>query len=186
MRSTITKTKFILQTCGLAFLLFFANTAVAQLIPISLEQRIEKSTIIFEGKVVGHTSYWDDSKSSIYTSYVIDVSKLFKGKLSNNYLEIITRGGRVGNRMEQVTNTLELKIGDTGIFTGIDNLTKITTQTNLQKITPYAGIQGFIKYDPENGTARDVFNTYKNISTELYSKIFAQTKTNFKAINKVN
>ncbi|MES2650907.1 MAG: hypothetical protein V4663_04160 [Bacteroidota bacterium] len=80
MLSHPTKTKFALRTLGLVLFLSFTHTAFAQLIPISLEQRIEKSTTIFEGKVVSHASYWDDMKVNIYTSYVFEVTKLFKGK----------------------------------------------------------------------------------------------------------
>ena len=49
--------KIILAT--IAFL--YLNSAFAQLVPISLDERIDKATTIFEGRVVSQTSYWDES-----------------------------------------------------------------------------------------------------------------------------
>jgi len=51
------------------------------------------------------------------------------------------------------------------------------------KLKAYAGLQGFIKYDLKNGTANDVFNTYKNVK-EVYDKIVGLTKISFKAVQK--
>ncbi len=184
MLSHSTKTKFVLRTLGLAFLLSFTHTAFAQLTPISLEQRIEKSTTIFEGKVVSHASYWDEAKSSIYTLNVVDVYKVFKGQVTTKQIELITKGGILGNKMQRVSHSLELKISDVGVFTAIPSTSKLGTQTNFTKLRTYAGVQGFIKYDLVNKSASDVFNNYKNITKELYSKIVAHTKTSIKTVQK--
>lgn len=175
---------FIKKTL-LSCILFFCFTAVdAQLIPIPLDQRIENATTILEGKVISQTSYWDETKTQIYTSNVIEIYKLFKGKLSSNQVEIITKGGIVGNDMQRVSHTLELTIGDTGIFTAVPNTSKIITKEKLTKLKAYSGAQGFIKYDLKMGTAKDPFNNYKNVTKEVYSKIVGRTKANFKTIQK--
>lgn len=183
MRST-SKPNLFQQVVGFMILLFITSTVSAQLVPISLAQRIEKSTTVLEGKVVSQTSYWDETKTYIYTSNVVEVYKLFKGKLNTDKVEVITRGGIVGDRMERVTNMLELKIGETGVFTAVDNMVNLVTSANLTKLNTYAGIQGFIKYDLSNSSAKDMFNKYNNITKEVYSKIVALTHNKFKTIKK--
>jgi hypothetical protein len=182
MRSNLTKRKIVLIFTVLQFCIF--NAAFGQFVPISLAQRIEKSTTIFEGKVISQSCYWDETKTHIYTSNVVEVYKIFKGKLTSLQVEIITRGGIVDNDMERIYNTLELKIGDIGIFTAIASTTKIKTKSNLTKLKAYAGMQGFIKYDLASNSAKDVFNEYINIKKELYPKIETLTKTNMKTIKK--
>lgn len=164
---------------------FFTTHAVfGQFVPISLDQRIEKSTTIFEGKVISQASYWNQTKTHIYTSNVVEVYKLFKGDLSTDKVEIITIGGIIGDRIERVTNMLTLNIEDTGIFTSIPNNIAVTTMAKLPKFITYAGIQGFIKYNLENGSAADLFNEYKNVGPDLYRKIMIQTELNIKVIQK--
>lgn len=156
----------------------------AQFVPISLNQRVENSTAIIEGKVISQASYWDETRTHIYTANVIEVYKIFKGNLTSNRVEIITMGGVIGDRVEHVTNMLTLKIGETGIFTAIPNTQKLITNTELTQLKTYAGIQGFIKYNLESGSAADLFNEYKNVDTDLHRKIIAQTKLNIKIIQK--
>lgn len=178
------ETILLLPTIALALILFSFNTAFAQLIPISLDQRIDQATTILEGKVISQTSYWDENHVHIYTSNIVEVYKIFKGQLTAKQAEIITRGGIVGNKMERISNTLTLNIDDIGVFTAIPNTAKIATKVNLTKLKAFAGMQGFIKYNLINGSAEDVFNHYKNITKELHSKIISITKTSIKTIQK--
>lgn len=184
LSNSIKKTCSFLQTPGLVLMLFSFNTVFAQLIPISLTQRIDSASTILEGKVISQTSYWNESQTNIYTSNIVEIYKIFKGQLTSSQVELITKGGIVGNRMERVTNTLELNVGDIGIFTAIKSTAKITTKASLIKLRAFAGMQGFIRYDLTNNSAKDVFNDYRDITKELYSKIVAQTKTNVKTIQK--
>lgn len=178
------KTNLLLRrfALALALILLSFNIVFAQLFPISLDQRIDQATTILEGKVIGQTSYWDESQTHIYTSNIVEVYKVFKGQLTGKQAEIITRGGIVGNKMERVSNTLALNLGDIGIFTAVSNTTKVITKANLTKLKAFAGMQGFIKYNLINRSAKDVFNDYKDIVKELHSKIITQTKTEIKTI----
>jgi len=172
------------RTTILIYLLLSVNILHAQFVPISLNQRIENSTAILEGKVISQASYWDETKTHIYTSNIIEVYKIFKGDSTSKKVEMITVGGVVGDKVEYVTNMLTLKIGDTGVFTAIPNTQKLSTKTELPRLKTYAGIQGFIKYNLESGIAADLFNEYKDIDIDLYQKITNQTKLNIKIIQK--
>jgi hypothetical protein len=178
---------FVLISAGfLAILLFCFNSTSAQLIPISLDQRIDNSTAIFEGKVIRQTSYWDNTKTHIYTSNIVEVYKVFKGESIAKEIELITRGGIVGDNMQRVSHNLVLNIGDAGVFTAVVNTAKLVTNTKLTQLKTYAGEQGFIKYDQETGSAKDVFDTYNKITTDVHAKIVARTKLNIKIIQKSN
>jgi hypothetical protein len=186
MLSNFTKRIFLFRLSALLLLVLFGiQNSFGQLTPISLSQRIENATTILEGKVIGQACYWDEAKNHIYTSNLIEVYKIFKGRLSATRVEIITRGGIVGNQMERISNTLELKLGDLGVFTTIGNTAKIKTAVNLAKLKVYAGQQGFIKYDILSRTAKDGFNSYHDIDKEIYAQIAAQTKSDIKIIQKL-
>jgi hypothetical protein len=90
----------------LILLFFITNKSSGQLVAISLEQRIDNASIIFEGKVISKTSFWNEAHTHIYISNISWVYKVFKGSLTTSKVEIITQGGIVDNNMEQVSNTL--------------------------------------------------------------------------------
>ena len=158
-------------------LILISTDLLAQLQAISLEQRVENSTLVFEGKVLQKSAFWDTDRRHIYTSNLVSVYKVFKGQLSNSIVEVITIGGIVGDQMEKVSYSLDLQEGSLGVFTCIPN--------NL-RLQPYAEIQGFISYDLSSGTARDVFKVYKNVSGEIYPVLKKLTHSNYKVMNKAD
>jgi hypothetical protein len=170
----------------LTLLFFLSNNALGQLIMIPLEQRIAKADIVFEGKVIGKNCFWNESHTRIFTSNIVSVYKVFKGNLTSTQVEIITQGGIVGSTMEKITHTLELNEGDTGIFTAIPNTAKFSQKSNLIRLKAYAGLQGFIKYDLKNHTARDPFTQYKSISADVYPAIITLTKSSITIIKEAD
>jgi len=167
-------------------LFFLSSDAFSQLIPISLEQRIDNANIIFEGKVISKTSFWNEPNTQIYTSNIVSVYKIFKGNLTATQVEIITQGGIVGKDMEEVSHSLQLNIGDIGIFTAIPNPVKFPQKSNLLRFKAYAGLQGFIKYNLNRGTASDPFTSYKSITAEVYPAITRRTKVKYSIIKKTD
>ena len=167
-------------------LTFFSEITFAQLVPISLEQRIDKSDIIFEGRVTSKTSFWDQAHQQIYTTNTITVYKVFKGNLISSTVEIVTRGGMVGHTLEEVSHSLQLTVGDTGIFTAIPNQLALSGVAVLPRFRAYAGIQGFIRYDLQKHTASDPFSLYKNIANDVYTPISKRTKAKMRIIRKTD
>lgn len=165
---------------------FLSNSAVCQLIPISLEQRIDNANVILEGKVTAKTSYWNETHTQIYTSNIVSVYKVFKGSFTASEAEIITPGGIVGKDIEQVSHSLQLNVGDVGIFTVIPNTVNLPKSSNLIRFKAYSGLQGFIKYDLKKHTANDPFTTYKNISSDVYTAIRKRTRINVMTIKKAD
>jgi hypothetical protein len=154
----------------------------AQLQAVSLQQRVENSSLVFEAKVLSKTSFWDTDRRHIYTSNLVSVYKVFKGELSSSTVEVITIGGIVGNEMEKVSYGLDLKEGSVGVFTCIPNNIKLTKVSRNLQLRPYSEIQGFIRYDLNTGTARDVFKVYKNVSGEIYPVLQKLSSSKFKVM----
>jgi hypothetical protein len=182
------KVPFASQIFKFCFLssFFLSNNALCQLISIPLEQRIDNANVILEGKVTSKTSYWNETHTQIYTSNVVSVYKVFKGSFTSSEVEIITPGGIVGQDMEQVSHSLQLNVGDVGIFTVIPNTVNLSKSSNLIRFKAYSGLQGFIKYDLKKHTASDPFTTYKNISSDVYNTIKKRTKINIMTIKKAD
>ena len=170
----------------LSLLFLFSGRLQAQLVPLSLEQRIANSNLVFEGKVIDQSSFWNKEHTHIYTSNLISVYKVFKGELSKSVVEVITIGGIVGNDMERVSYGLELREGFIGVFTCIPNTSNFIGQTKNLRVKAYGEIQGFIRYDLASGTASDVFKVYQNVAKEIYPAIQNVTKSNYKIVNKVD
>jgi len=79
----------------LILILFSAlQTAFAQRDFSSLNQQINDAEYVFEAKSLGYTCYWT-TDSQIYTSTILDITKIFKGDLKLGTIEIIGVGGMI-------------------------------------------------------------------------------------------
>jgi PKD repeat protein len=158
-------------------------TAQCLMYPVLLSQRIPQSQLIIEGAVINQQSFWNTDHNKIYTSNLIEVYKTFKNT-SAAYIEVITEGGIVGNDKHVFEPTLELEVGDVGVFT----LNTNTQLSQFGKVTydAYASAQGFIKYDVEANTASEPFNNYVNASSTLYTTIAQFTNSNYNVIKTTN
>ncbi|WP_347157520.1 T9SS type A sorting domain-containing protein [Pontibacter chitinilyticus] len=169
------------------FLLLFTSRAFAnegsELIPLSLEKRIQQADVVVEGEVIAKQAFWDARHENIYTSNILKVYKVFKGQVSTGQAEVITLGGAIGLQVHVSSTALKLHEGQQGIFF-------LKKGQQLQR-TPAAGTglsaqvygaqQGFIKYDVARHTASDVFNTYATVQ-ELYKAVTTKTGTSYRTI----
>lgn len=121
--------------------------------PLSLEERVNASSLIVEAQVGTKTSYKNTEGNMILTANALHISKVFKGAqlLNSNTLNVITLGGQVGLEILKVDPELELESGAIGIF--------LLTQKEGQWVAE-GGPQGFINIDKQTAIANDVFNTW--------------------------
>ncbi|MDD5570656.1 MAG: T9SS type A sorting domain-containing protein [Bacteroidales bacterium] len=167
----------------------YRSNSQCLMVETSLSERVQQSTAIFEGKVISNSSFWNEEHTNIFTSNFIEVYKVFKGDISTTEVEIITPGGIVGEDMEIETPSLELNVGDVGVFLVQQNTLASSLSgipENLKFESSYAASQGFIKYDLVEKTANDVFHTYINIEIEVYNNIMMQAGRIYKEIKKFN
>ncbi|WP_242921727.1 T9SS type A sorting domain-containing protein [Pontibacter liquoris] len=172
----------------LAFLLLFLSSLAfanegSQLVPLSLDERAQQSDIIVEGEVVSRQSFWDAGQKNIYTSNVINIYKVFKGKVQARQLEIITQGGAIGLKVHVASSALKLSKGEQGIFFLKKEQALRSTPAATLGLTAhtYGNQQGFVKYNVAQNTAADVFSAYPSVQA-LYKAITTRTGTAYRTI----
>lgn len=181
--------KKLIYTLAFTFLFITIDVSAQCLIKhIPLNNKISNATHVIEGRVIDKVSFWDANNKNIYTRNKIEVYKIFKGAVQGNYIEIISEGGTIGNDMETVEPSLQLKIGETGIFAC--NYTSVNVPfshtSSIPQFDAFASVQGFIKYDLTTLQASAPFETYSDISTVLYPSITSITNNNYQTVKKVN
>jgi PKD repeat protein len=144
------------------------------LVPLSLQERVNASTLIVEGIVQSKSCHWNSDQTMIYTKNTFQISKIFKGSqlISNYTIDVITMGGTIGTKAVKVEPELELESGDIGIL--------MLVQKNGEWV-PESGPQGFVKIDKHTTESSDVFNTYTAYS--IQPLIVSYTKQNIVTIN---
>lgn len=102
---------------------------------VQLEQVINGSERVFEGEVMARSCYRDASNGAIYTKYTIAITD----GLGRNEQEahIITQGGVVDGYAQMVFPSLQMMVGDKGIF---------MCQEKQAGLQVYGISQGFYKY----------------------------------------
>ncbi|MCW3125616.1 MAG: hypothetical protein JWO03_1274 [Bacteroidetes bacterium] len=152
--------------------LFFSITLSAQEVYRDILDRINNTTYIFEGVVIKTNSYETGDQKMIYTSNVIQVTKIFKGvdAMSCGTVELITDGGQLTDKGLDVSHALALKVGDQGIFltSSTDKELPVTYYpfTIPVKLGAPYDWQSFIKYmyDDSLLKAYDIWTVYDSLA----------------------
>ncbi len=171
--------KRILPLFLLVFL--FGNVySQCMLVPVPLTERAQNSPVIVEGEVVSQKSYWNKAHNNIYTLNKVRPVKVFNWNATAPYTQdfyVVTLGGVIGSTMLEVSSTLQLKVGEAGVFFGIPSqiqLDGIEANNQLLQFQPYSGPQGFIHFDDNKQFGHDAFDTY-SVMPDLYTKLEAMT-----------
>jgi hypothetical protein len=155
----------------LSFFLFFTSASAQSLYKVPLEEKIQNSTLIVEGQVIGQKSFWNSTHTMIYTSNTLEVYKEFKGTAKTR-VEVLTVGGRVGNKIIKVSDLLTLSPGQTGVFFLYPNSIRLhSPASNALLLDVYSSQQGFIGYDLSTLKASTAFTEYSSIVGELYPEL---------------
>ncbi|MDZ7347021.1 MAG: IPT/TIG domain-containing protein, partial [candidate division KSB1 bacterium] len=85
-------------------------------LPLSEEQLITESRQIVFGEVVATNSYWNAERTNIFTEAEIRVEKWLKGNGGSASLRIKYPGGRVGDIVEEHSETPMLVVGERAVF----------------------------------------------------------------------
>jgi len=105
---------------------------------ISMNEKVDSSSLIVFGKVIKCEAYWDEPKAMIYTTNTIQVYSIYKGNLTSETIAIQTVGGRVENDMVTTSSLLTLKQGEMGVFF-------CRELPGKEAYDVYASKQGFLK-----------------------------------------
>ena len=106
------------QVCVIISMTVFSTSLSGQcmMIPLSLEAQMAKSDVVIEGEVISRTGFETVARNFIYTNYQIRITKIFKGQMNGDILEMIEPGGVVGTRSIQVDPGVRLDVGESGTF----------------------------------------------------------------------
>lgn len=174
--------KATLLCYGICF--FFLNYLNAQgLYRISPEEKVRKSPLIVEGKVVSKQSFWNAAHTMIYTYNKIEVFKVFKGNLAKDTIEVITQGGNVGPDYIEASHLLRLEVNDMGVFFCFPNTMGLRSSNKKEILYDvYSSEQGFLKYDPSRKTASSPFDRYESIEQKLFPDLQKRTGQSLRVI----
>jgi hypothetical protein len=117
------------------------------MLDIPLQERIDLSDLVCEGRVVHKQSYEDDH-GRIYTTYFLDVSRIFKGELEEGLISFDALGGVVGDRALEVCPGFELPHGSTGVI-------MLQSKKGLKGLQLVAVNQSWLDYDLITGEVLD-------------------------------
>jgi hypothetical protein len=171
----------------IATIILFVAKSFGQEIPIDILERINNVDYIVEGIVIDRHSYQTTNQLNIYTTNLIQITKVLKGNLTCGTVELITLGGEFGDRRMYGDHFLMPELDAQGIF--------LCKQTNkeLPTTAPFTGTntvylegvyqnQSFIKYTEENNQfiAHDISGNYDSL-IQFYN--LAQLITGFNFID---
>ena len=164
---------------------FFFVNAYSQEKLKSLLDRVNNASFIFEGKVIKTYPYWNKDSDKIYTSNVIQISRIFKGDLTCGTIEVITNGGTKDDKTECNSHYINMTEGTTGIFMCGQNekqlpLTAFFNFDNPDKLTMIFEQQSLIKYilEGHDWKAYDVTQKFGDLAT-LYGYTDYLTQLNY-------
>ena len=170
--------------CCLVLLLIGFSPLHAQLYKIDLKHKINKASLIVEGSVTDQYSFWNDEHTIIYTANKVHIYKIFKGKLESKEIEVLTQGGTVGTKCLKVSDVLELKKGETGMFFLYENALRIPSPSTKKILFDvYSSKQGFLRYDKAKKSAAAPFATYQNPDKTLYDEIKKESGVQEKVVD---
>lgn len=177
------KTNYLLPKyllLGIAYLLFLGTTNAQMLREIPISTQMEHSSLVIEGKVVKKQSHWTLDKKSIYTINTVQVYKAFKGEPLTT-LNVITLGGVIGLEAQTVSPSLQLSVGDVGVFMLLpENNSNFASASSIYKT--YSDLQGFYKYNLHEAVAANPFKKYTKISDNFYTKLQQLSRQNYTKI----
>lgn len=181
------KNTFQTRILALLSLFFLPNLLFGQLCEVSLNEKIQKSSLIVEGRVVESKCYRADDET-IYTAHKIKVSALLKGEYREGFLTVTTWGGELDGEKQTWTHLLTLEIGDYGIFFLEPTRVKSIEDSNFQEFFDvYSGVQGFLAFaqnDAKAWVAYEPFHIYLDIENDIYGRIARTTGQGIINVNK--
>lgn len=172
------KNTFQFLTLAILSLILLPNLLFGQIYEVSLDEKIQKSTLVVEGQVVESKCYRADDET-IYTAHKIKVSALLKGEYRDEHLTITTWGGEIDGELQTWTHLLTLNKGERGVFFLEPTRVPAIKDTDYpESFDVYAASQGFVQFiqnDAKAWVGHEPFHTYTNIPSDLFAYIERQT-----------
>ncbi|MDQ2769467.1 MAG: hypothetical protein M3Y54_03085, partial [Bacteroidota bacterium] len=152
-----------------------AAEARCLMLPLDPARRAREATLVVEAQVRDAQSFWDAGHQHLFTRHHLRVFSLLKGQPADTTsLVLLTEGGRLGLDQQVLTNTLQLRAGQQGIFF-LMPAPWAGLPTAGQLLTPLGSAQGLIEENPTDGTAAEPFRTYPALDAGFYQALAGLT-----------
>ncbi|WP_298531298.1 T9SS type A sorting domain-containing protein [uncultured Algibacter sp.] len=176
MRKSIFVKLFIASMTCLSFVSLCGGQELVR--EISLKQQVQNSLLVVEGKVIFKESFLDED-NNVYTINKVEVYKAFKGQRLP-YVNVVTKGGSVGSRIQLVTHSLKLELGDLGVF-NLEKSGRYSINGGLLSdvFRVYSGSQGFYKYNLYDDLVVNLVGFKKGISEVFYKELMDITQKKY-------
>ena len=138
---------------------------------IPVEDQINNSSLVIEGRVIKKKSYRSSINNNIYTVNTIQIYKVFKG-VEQEYINFVTKGGTIGFEREVIKPSLQLKVNDVGFFilNEFEALPEVK-EIGYDLFYAEADLQGFYKYNEVTNTVNNPYDTFESIDPVFYNFI---------------
>ena len=171
MRNLTNKGKQNRLLFSLFFIFTFITMVNAQYYPISMDEKLQQSSLIIEGKVVNKEAFRHENH--IYTKNHIEVIRAVKGDvLKGEMVEVITSGGTLDDVTETWTHMPELTMNQKSFFFLRPASQSMYSELNLNNVYEiYSGVQGIYNYS--NDMSRTIYSqleSYRDVEL-FYKKI---------------
>jgi|GEM_PF-965063 len=142
------------------------------MLPLEPASRAKQSALVVEAQVLDAQGFWDAGHHRLFTRHRLRVFALLKGQVADTTnLVLITEGGQAGLDQQLLTNTLRLTAGQQGVFFLTPAPWPGLPITSGRAWTPFGSEQGFIRYNPAEGTATEPFRHYSALDAAFYAEI---------------
>lgn len=149
----------------------FDSIAQCMMEPLSLNEIVDHSDEAFEGMVTSKSCFRDENNGAIYTRYTIHVSEALG--TGNEYVSILAQGGVVDGYAQMVFPSLQLAVGERGLF---------LCKKNQEDFLVTAVSQGFFGYERNLEKAYNTFGEKFSIS-ELKEQIASRKGERFSIVS---
>lgn len=165
--------RILLRAVPLLLPLGFALPLRAQLYELPFAEITGRSALIVEGRVSGQFSFWDHPRRNIFTANTVEIFRIFKGAaLAPQTVQVITPGGIVGDRMHLVSESVQYRVGDAGLFCLLPSTADIPVTPAWEN---YGAAQGFFRYDNAGNRVEHPFLNFPGVKA-LREQIMAMTR----------
>lgn len=101
------------------------------IVGVSVPQMLKHSHLVFQGKVIGKESRWNEAHNRIHTFVTFEVEDVIKGNYNKKQIRLSFAGGTVGDTSLQISDMRYPKMGEEGVYF-VESLSK-------QQVNPLYG-----------------------------------------------
>ena len=114
----LTSRFFILRCCYLILCSLFlaVNVNASSIKQVGINELIEQSELVFEGRVISSDARWNDTKTLIKTFVTFEVDEVISGDYQLKAIELSFVGGRIGNNNVEAKGLRQPAVGEKGIY----------------------------------------------------------------------